>query len=267
MNAAILSPLGRIGLRTRGYVLEVLQSLAVLGAVVVLSLQPRQWKRTVRSVFARQLLFSGWAAAGYTAALGALAGILVVVQANLWLGRVGMSEMSGQLLVAVIVRELGPLLANLVVIVSSGSAMATELGLMKQRGEVRVLEAQGIEPLPYLVLPRVLASGLSSLCLTVLLIGVAFASGFVFEALIEKIRADVFIFTMDVLRAVQPADALTVLIKGLVPGLFTGVICTTCGLNVGTSITAVPAACRHALVRSVAALFVITAGVSFLFYL
>ena len=141
MNVATLSPLGRLGHTTREYVLEILQSLAVLGAVLVLAMQPRQWRRTVRAVFARQFLFTGVGAAKFTVVLAALAGVLVVVQATVWLGRVGMAHLSGPLLVAVMVRELGPLLANLVVIVNSGGAMATELGLMKLRGDVRVLEA------------------------------------------------------------------------------------------------------------------------------
>jgi len=191
----------------------------------------------------------------------------VVVQANLWLGRVGLAQVSGPLLVAVIVRELGPLLANLLVIVNSGSAMAAELGLMKLRGEVRVLEAQGIEPLPYLVMPRVLAAGISSLCLSLVLITVAFASGFVFEAVVEGVRSDAFIFASGVLEALRPADLLTVLIKSVLPGLFTGVICSTAGLNVSASATGVPAACRRGLVRSVAALFMITAITSVLIYM
>ena len=267
MNSATFSPLGRLGQRVTNYALEVLQSLAVLGAVFVLAVQPRQWRRTVRAVFARQFLFTGIGAAKFTAVLAVLGGVLVVVQTNVWLGRVGLARLSGPLLVAVVVRELGPLLANLVVIVNSGSAMAAEMGLMKLRGEVRVLEAQGIESLPYLVMPRVLASGLASLCLSMLLISVAFASGFVFEAMLENVRNDAFTFASSVLEALRPIDVLTVVIKSMLPGLFTGVICSTCGLNVGASATAVPWACRRGLVRSVAALFIINAATSVIVYL
>ena len=267
MNAIFINPLGRLGQWAHNYLMEMLQTLAVLGAVLVLAIQPRQWRRTVRTVFARQLLFTGVRAVPFAVVLAALAGILVVVQANLWLGRVGLSQMSGPLLMTVLVRELGPLLAGLLVIVNSGSAIATELGLMKLRGEVRVLEAQGLEPLTYLVMPRVLAVGIASLCLTVLLIVVAFASGFVFEALLGQIRADFFMFSRDVLQTLRPSDALTVLLKGTLSGLFTGAICSTGGLNARTSATGVPVACRRALVRSAAVLFVISAGVSLLAYL
>jgi ABC-type transporter Mla maintaining outer membrane lipid asymmetry permease subunit MlaE len=80
--------------------------------------------------------------------------------------------------VAVVARELGPVLINLVVIVRSGSAMTTELGVLKISGGVRALETQGSDPFLHLVMPRVLGTALSTFCLTIVFILVAFASGF-----------------------------------------------------------------------------------------
>ena len=81
---------------------------------------------------------------GLSGGVAVFVGITVVVQLVFWVGEAGQSQMLGPLLVAVVARELGPVLINLVVIVRSGSAMATELGVMKISGEVRALEAQGI---------------------------------------------------------------------------------------------------------------------------
>ena len=67
-----------------------------------------------------------------------LVGISVVVQLDVWTGKLGQSQKLGPLLVAVVARELGPLFANFVLIVRGGSAIATELGLMRVGGEVRV---------------------------------------------------------------------------------------------------------------------------------
>jgi len=58
-------------------------------------------------------------------------GISVVVQLTFWVGEAGQSQLLGPLLVTVVARELGPVLINLVVIVRSGSAMTTELGVLK----------------------------------------------------------------------------------------------------------------------------------------
>ena len=87
---------------------------------------------------------------------------------------------------AVVARELGPVLINLVVIVRSGSAMTTELGVLKINGEVRALEAQGSDPFLHLVMPRVLGMAVSTFCLTIVFILVAFASGYLFAAWMGK---------------------------------------------------------------------------------
>jgi osmotically-inducible protein OsmY len=82
----------------------------------------------------------------------------VVVQLAFWVGEAGQSQLLGPLLVAVVARELGPVLINLIVIVRSDSAMTTELGILKINGEVRALEAQGSDPFLQLVMPRVLGT-------------------------------------------------------------------------------------------------------------
>ncbi len=126
---------------------------AVLGATLFLSAQPRYWRRTVREAFQRQFFFFGVESVRFIFMLAALVGISVVVQMGVWTGRLGQSQKLGPLLVIVVARELGPLFANFVLIVRGGSAIVTELGIMKVGGEVRVLEAQGLDPLLFLVMP------------------------------------------------------------------------------------------------------------------
>src|SRR5207237_6895723 len=117
-------------------------------------------------------------------------GILVVVQLDVWTGRLWQSQTLGQLLVLVVAWELGPLFANFVLIVRGGSAITTELGFMKAGGEVRVLEAQGIDPLLFLVMPRVLAMAVSAFCLTVIFVLVAFATRYGFDEFIVQSNAE-----------------------------------------------------------------------------
>jgi phospholipid/cholesterol/gamma-HCH transport system permease protein len=239
---------------------------AVVGTMLALSVQPRQWKRTVRKVFAKQLLSLGVESIRFISILAVLVGISVVVQLDIWTGKLGQSQKLGPLLVAVVARELAPLFANFVLIVRGGSAIATELGLMKVGGEVRVLEAQGIEPLTFLVMPRVLAMALSAFCLTVIFVVVAFASGFGFGALIGQTSSNPSVFINSVFKAVHPFDGIGLLVKCLVPALLTGVICCMDGLNADEGATDVPLAVKKALARSLGALFLTSAAVSVLTY-
>jgi phospholipid/cholesterol/gamma-HCH transport system permease protein len=239
---------------------------AVLGTTLFLSLQPRRWGRVVRGVFARQFFFSGVESVRFILIVAVLVGISVVVQLGVWTDRLGQSQKLGPLLVVVVARELGPLFANFVLIVRGGSAIATELGIMKVGGEVRVLEAQGLEPLLFLVMPRVLAMALSAFCLTVIFVLAAFASGYGFSALFGQAYMVPEVFLNSVFQAAHPFDAIGFLVKCLLPALLTGVICSTEGLSVQGGLTQVPPAAKRALARSLFALFFTSTIVSLLTY-
>ena len=168
---------------------------------------------------------------------------------------------------AVVARELGPVLINLIVIVRSGSAMTTELGVLKISGEIRALETRGSDPFLHLVMPRVLGVAVSTFCLTIVFILVTFASGHLFAAWMGKGSRDVLLFADSVSKAIHPNDVVSILAKSILPALFASACCCIGGLGVGSSDTEIPQATQRALTRSVAGLFVISAVVSLLTYL
>src|SRR5438045_7741136 len=135
---------------------EARHAAAVIGTVLCLSVQPRYWARRVLKLFARQGVAVGVEPLGFVCVVAAFVGISVVVQLAFWTGKAGQSQLLGPLLVAIVARELGPLLTNIVVIVRSSSAMATELGVLKISGKLQGLEAQRKDPFLHLVMPRVL---------------------------------------------------------------------------------------------------------------
>jgi phospholipid/cholesterol/gamma-HCH transport system permease protein len=246
---------------------ELRHAAAVIGTVLCVCIQPRCWVRTGRKAFARQVLAIGVEPVAFVCAVAVFVGMSVVVQLTFWTGEVGQSQLLGPLLVAVVARELGPVLINLVVIVRSGSAMTTELGILKVNGEIRALEAQGSDPFLHLVLPRVLGMAVSTVCLTIVFILVAFASGYLFAAWMGKGSRDLFLFADTVSSAVQPKDIFNILAKSVLPALFASASCCIGGLGVGESVTEIPQATQRALTRSVAGLFVVSAVVSLLTYL
>ena len=240
---------------------------AVVWGSVALAVRPRYWPLTVRDVLARQILFTGVEAVRFISLVAFVVGISVVVQAQVWLSRVGQTALVGPLLVAVVIRELGPLLTNFLVIGRSGTAITTELASMRVNGEVRVLDAQGLDPFTYLVLPRVIGVMVSVFCLTIIFIVVSFASGFLSALLMGVAPGGVTLFLHGVLNAITPADVFNVLAKTLVPGLMTGAICCTEGLGIQGAATEVPQAAGRAVIKAVGALFVVSALVSILTYL
>ena len=259
--------LGRLGATVIDSCREAVYLTSVMLAMAALTIRPRRWRRTIRQVFARQLLQTGVKTIAPVGLIAFLVGILVVMQAHLWLGKVGQSGWLGPLLVVVVVRELAPLLTNLVMIMRNGSEMTVELANMTLSGKVRMLDAQGIDPLIYLVMPRVAAMVVSTFCLTVAFIMFSFVSGYLFSSALGLRVVAPGIFLDHVLRAFQSKDVLNLLVTGLFPALLASLICCSEGLSVPLTSTAVPVATRRALSRSAVSLFLVSVPASVLTYL
>lgn len=260
----VLAGIGRWVVRR---IVALAQLLAVAWTVLAASVQPRYWPSPVRNVLARQILFTGYEATRFISMIALLVGLAVVLQAQVALSKLGQSGLLGPILVMVIIREVGPLLTNFIVIGRSGTAMTTELANMKVNGEVDLLDAQGLDPFLYLVLPRVLGAALSIFCLTIIFIAVSFISGFLSGMLLGANTGNPEAFVRSIFGAVTPADVFNLILKSFVPGLLMGSICCIQGLSVGTAVTEVPQAATRAVVNSTAALFITSALVSLVTYL
>jgi phospholipid/cholesterol/gamma-HCH transport system permease protein len=110
-------------------------------------------------------------------------GLVVIGQTVSWLTRLGAIKYLGTIMVIVVVRELGPLLAALLVLARIGTANVVELGTARALGEVEALEALGIDPVHYLVVPRVLGMAIGVFSLTAYLILGSLLSGYMWAFL------------------------------------------------------------------------------------
>lgn len=117
--------------------------------------------------------------------IGGAVGFVIVGQTLSLLAKVGQVELTGQLLVMVIVREVAPFVAALVVLARVGTATVVELGTARALGEVETLEALGIDPIHFLVVPRVIGLTCSVMALTIYLTIVTLAAGWVFAVLAD----------------------------------------------------------------------------------
>jgi phospholipid/cholesterol/gamma-HCH transport system permease protein len=115
--------------------------------------------------------------------MSAALGLVVIGQTVSWLQVVGAMNFLGTVMVVVVVRELGPLTAALLVLARVGTANVIELGTARALGEVEALEALGIDPVHYLVVPRVMGMALGVFALTVYLILGALLSGYLWAFL------------------------------------------------------------------------------------
>ena len=240
---------------------------AVVAAVLGAALRPNTWRRTIRRALARQILSSGVEAIGLIAFLAIALGIVLVAQYQLWLGNVIQSRWLGPVLVAVVVRELAPILVNLVIIARSGGTMAAELALVRVSGENRVVEGQGLDPLTYFVVPRVVALTISVACLTLIFTAFSFLSVYVFGQWIGAKTGSFLTFTTGALSALTLADLVGLALKSTLAPLLTGCICCIEGFGADQAAADVPRAARIAVQRAVVTLFAVISCISIGAYL
>jgi phospholipid/cholesterol/gamma-HCH transport system permease protein len=112
--------------------------------------------------------------------LGVALGLVIIGQSIALLSRVNVTGLAGTVMVTAVVRELGPLAAAILVLARAGTANVIELGTARAQGEVQALEALNIDPIHYLVLPRVVGMAVGIFALTIYLIITALVSGYLF---------------------------------------------------------------------------------------
>jgi phospholipid/cholesterol/gamma-HCH transport system permease protein len=174
--------------RTGRRVVEMALLSRALGAFALISLSvmlirrdsPR---RVMRPLIRARIHDSGFRLLPLISLLGVALGLLVIAQTTALLTRLGAQSYVGTIMVTVVVRELGPLLTAIVVLARAGTANVVELGTLRALGEIRALESLGIDPVHYLVMPRMIGLAVATFSLNVYLILTALLSGYLFAFL------------------------------------------------------------------------------------
>lgn len=179
------SEVRRVGARFAPALIEALETLTRLAAFTLITLGTAwtrfgQNSRVIRPRIIDEIHRSGVRLLPIVGFLGAALGVVFVGQTIDLMQQVGASGFTGTLIVTVFIRELAPLTAGLVVLARVGTATVIELGTARALGEVEALEALGIDPIHYLVLPRVVGFTISVICLTVYLMLLTLGCGYLF---------------------------------------------------------------------------------------
>jgi phospholipid/cholesterol/gamma-HCH transport system permease protein len=156
-------------------------------------------------------------------------GFLVIGQTVSALAKVGATGYLGSTMVIVVVRELGPLLTAFLVLARVGTANVIELGTARALGEVEALEALGIDPVHYLIVPRVIGMALGVFSLTIYLIIGALVSGCLFTFLtnMPMTPGDYF---RQILDALTWLDFALLALKTIAFGFFIAIVTCYHGL-------------------------------------
>jgi len=183
-------------------------------------IHPRMRQETVRAGVALIPMFSFVALA---------LGFLVISQTVAVAARFGAIDYIGTVMVTVIVRELGPLLAAVLVLARVGTAHVIELGTARAMGEVESLEALGIDPMHYLIVPRVIGMSLGVFSLTVYLILGALGSGYLF-AFLQDVALTPGDYFKELANSLTWLDFVLLALKATLFGFFIAIVTCYHGL-------------------------------------
>jgi phospholipid/cholesterol/gamma-HCH transport system permease protein len=157
-------------------------------------------------------------------------GAILAFQMAPTLATFGMVSSLADLVSVAVFRELGPLVSAIVLTGFAGAAIAAELGTMVVSEEIEALEAHAIDPIRFLVAPRVLATMLMMVCIALIgdLMGVF--GGLVVASLVLRIEPQQYI--SHTFAAIQVRDFVTGLVKAGVFGMVISLLACYLGLRV-----------------------------------
>jgi len=235
----------------------VLNVFETVGGLVSLAISVVAW--TFRPPFRLQNVFAQFDFVGVGSIVlvtltGTFSGMVFATQSWSAFELFGAESLVGPTVALTVTRELAPVFSALMVTMRACSAMCTELGTMRVTEQVDALETMAVNPVQYLLVPRVLA-GLFMVPLLTMIFDTAGLSGGFFVAVPLK-GLSVGTFVLRTQNLLAPADIWEGLAKGAVFGFTVTLIACYRGFNASGGAKGVGQATTRAMVDAAVAVFI-----------
>jgi phospholipid/cholesterol/gamma-HCH transport system permease protein len=184
-------------------------------------------------------------------------GGVLALQTGSRLAQFGIQNTIGGIVGLSMIKELGPVMTALLLAGRVGSAIAAEIGAMNVYEEIDALKTLNINPVRYLVMPRLLAGLIATpaLCMYVNVVGLV--GGAFVSAVNPKIGVSVRLFRLNFQEVVEIGDLLDSLIKAVVFGVVVVITCCYVGLKTAGGPEEIGRAVTRAVVLSFMMIFVL----------
>ena len=185
--------------------------------------------------------------------VGVFTGLVLGLQGYYVLHRFGSESLLGALVSLSLVREMGPVLAALMLVGQAGSALAAELGIQRNTEQIAALDTMGVDSHGYLITPRLLAALVVYPMQTALFVTIGLLGGSISGSWLLGLQPGVYWSAVE--RAVEMRDVNECFTKAAAFGLLTIAICAYYGFNAhrcrtATGARAVSASTTRAVVLS-----------------
>jgi len=235
----------------------VLGVFQTVGGLVTLGISVVAWTfrppLRLQSVFT-QFDFVGVGSIVLVALTGTFSGMVFATQSWSAFELFGAESLVGPTVALTVTRELAPVFSALMVTMRACSAMCTELGTMRVTEQVDALETMAVNPVQYLLVPRVLAGLLMVPLLTMIFDTAGLFGGFFVAVPLKGLSVGTFVLRTQNLLA--PQDIWEGLAKGAVFGFTVTLIACYRGYNASGGAKGVGQATTRAMVDAAVAIFI-----------
>ena len=186
-----------------------------------------------------------------------LFGTVVIIEVLSLMGKMGFSDIVGNLMVVVIIRELSPILTAFLIAGRSGSSLTTYIGSMVIDSEVDALATMGINPIRYLVMPSVIGGTIATIISNIIFSARAIGAGFLVTKGIIFITGNApnlqitwSYLSTEIIKALTIPDFVFAIVKPLVFGIIITINACYQALNIKRDIRLVPKATSRSVITS-----------------
>ena len=220
--------------------------------------------RIGRVAITAQLIRIGVSSVAIVSLVSGSIGFILGFQMAPPLDSLGSVQLVPNIIAVAVLRELGPLIAAIVMVGFAGASIAAEIGTMVVGEEIEALEAHALNPVRFLVVPRIIASVVAMLCLAVVSNVMAVGASALMSKTILGISWTAYYD--GTVSQVGPIDYMTGLMKAGVFGLLIGLIACGNGLKVSGGAAGVGKATTNTVVESVVAVIFADLVFTIVFY-
>lgn len=202
-------------------------------------------------------------ALGIVSLVGFLVGVILSFIGAVQFEKFGAGIYTANLVGLGIVRELGPIMAGVIMAGRTGASFAAYIGTMKVNEEIDALHTLGIDPIDYLVLPRALALMLMMPLITLYANFMGMVGGTAISLVILDVSA--ILFVQQLLASIGIVDVLGGLFMASVFGVLVALAGCQKGIECGTSAQAVGEATTSAVVTGIVAIVASCSVLNFIY--
>jgi phospholipid/cholesterol/gamma-HCH transport system permease protein len=217
-NGILLSPLTSLGRAVKGWVNELGAITVFLSKAVVMVFHPRQVSAIIRQVY-----FIGAKSTSIVMLVGLFTGMVLGLQLHYALAKFGSQGVLGTTIALSLVREMGPVLTAIMITARAGSSMATEVGIQRISEQIDALSTMRIDPIRYLVSPRIAAAIISFPLLTAVFDLVGILGGYVSGVLLLGLNSGTYFHGVQ--SGLELVDITGGFIKAVVFSVLVSTVC------------------------------------------